>query len=212
MAVSRPMLRDQIKDALIERILEGAYVPGERIVEIRIAQEFGVSQAPVREALRELELERFVVSEPFRGARVRDITAEELAELHLVRTALEDVAARGAATGLGGDVSGLVAELAGMRRAARAGDVPGFVDSEMAFHRRIAEASGNGTLQALWRSLHVDLRKTLASLRAADLADVAESHLPVLEALRSGDAERSARAVRDHLAASAHPDGGGTAP
>ena len=61
------MLRDQIKDVIVERILDGVYGPGERIVEIRVAEEFGVSQAPVREALRELELLRLVVSEPFRA-------------------------------------------------------------------------------------------------------------------------------------------------
>ena len=202
MAVSRPMLREQIKDALIERILHGAYAPGERIVEIRVAQEFGVSQGPVREALRELELLRFVVSEPFRGARVREITAGELAEVSLVRAAFEDVAARAAAAGLGGDVSGLEAELNGMRRAARRGDVPRFAERELAFHRRIVEASGNATLEQLWRALHLDLRITIAPLAGAtDLGDVAEAHVPVLEALRSGDAERAAQALRDHVEA-----------
>src|SRR3954453_18189120 len=93
MALSRPMLRDQIKDAIVERILNGDYAPGERIVEIRVAQEFGVSQAPVREALRELELLRLVVSEPFRGARVREVTAGGLAEIYPVRGALEGGAA-----------------------------------------------------------------------------------------------------------------------
>jgi DNA-binding GntR family transcriptional regulator len=200
MAMSRPMLRDQIKDVIIERILDGSYAPGERIVEIRVAQEFGVSQAPVREALRELELLRLVVSEPFRGARVREVTPQELAEIYPVRAALEEVAARGAVAALEGRVDGLEAELDGMRRAARAGDIQAFVDHDVAFHRQIVEASGNRTLQELWRSLHVDLRTTITLIkRAADLGDVAESHVPVMEALRSGDAERSATAVRDHI-------------
>src|SRR4051795_10168425 len=110
MALSRPMLRDRIKDAILARILDGTYAPGERIVEIRVAQELGVSQAPVREALRELELLRLVVSEPFRGARVREVTARELAEIYPVRAALEEVAARGAVAGFGGDVSSLGVE------------------------------------------------------------------------------------------------------
>src|ERR687889_2658023 len=114
-AVNRAMLRDQIKDVLLERILDGYYSPGERVVETRVAEEFGVSQAPVREALRELEILRLVVSEPFRGARVREVTARELAEIYPVRAALEEVAARGAAAGLGGDVHHLEEEVAGMR-------------------------------------------------------------------------------------------------
>jgi DNA-binding GntR family transcriptional regulator len=194
------MLRDQIKDAIVERILDGVYGPGDRIVEIRVAQEFGVSQAPVREALRELELLRLVVSEPFRGARVREVTGEELAEIYPVRAALEEVAARGAAERMGGDVTGLRAAVDAMRAAAAAGDVHDFIVHDVAFHRLIVEAAGNRTLEELWSSLHVDLRTTITLIkRAADLAEVAESHLPVLEAIAARDPERSARLLREHI-------------
>jgi DNA-binding GntR family transcriptional regulator len=194
------MLRDQIKDVIVERILDGVYGPGERIVEIRIAEEFGVSQAPVREALRELELLRLIVSEPFRGARVRSVTAEELAEIYPVRAALEEVAGRAAAPVLAGEVQPLAAELDAMRRAAKRGDVHEFIAHDVAFHRVIVEASGNRTLQELWRSLHVDLRTTITLIkRVEDLVEVAESHVPVLEALDSGDAERSALVLRRHI-------------
>jgi DNA-binding GntR family transcriptional regulator len=194
------MLRDQIKDVIVERILDGVSGPGERIVEIRVAEEFGVSQAPVREALRELELLRLIVSEPFRGARVRSVTAEELAEIYPVRAALEEVAGRAAAPVLAGDVKPLAGELDAMRRAARRGDVHEFIAHDVAFHRVIVEASGNRTLQELWRSLHVDLRTTITLIkRVEDLVEVAESHVPVLEALDSGDAERSAQVLRRHI-------------
>src|ERR671939_2109548 len=109
-AVHRTMLRDQIKDVLMQRIVDGVYAPGERIVEIRVAEEFGVSQAPVREALRELEILRLVVSEPFRGARVRDVSPEEIAESYPVRAALEELAATLAAQRLAGRTSPLAAE------------------------------------------------------------------------------------------------------
>jgi DNA-binding GntR family transcriptional regulator len=200
MAVTRPPLRDQVKDLIVERILDGTYAAGDRIVEMRIAEEVGVSQAPVREALRELELLRLVVSEPFRGARVREVTTEELAEIYPVRAALEEVAARAAAPRLAGAVGGLEAELAGMREAARAHDVHEFVVHDVAFHRAIVEASGNRTLQELWGSLHVDLRTTITLVRhAEDLAGVAESHVVVMETLRAGDAELSARTLRAHI-------------
>ncbi len=58
--LTRTMYREQIKDVLLERILNGAYEPGERIVETRVAREFGVSQGPVREALRQLEAQRLI--------------------------------------------------------------------------------------------------------------------------------------------------------
>jgi DNA-binding GntR family transcriptional regulator len=196
----RITLRDQVKDVLVERILDGVYGPGERIVEMRVAEEFGVSQAPVREALRELELLRLVVSEPFRGARVREVSAEELAEIYPVRAALEEVAARGATPALAGDVSALAAEIKSMRKAAERGDVHDFIAHDVAFHRVIVDASGNRTLQDLWRSLHVDLRTTITLIKhVEDLAGVAESHVPVLEAIRTGDAERAASVLRRHI-------------
>jgi DNA-binding GntR family transcriptional regulator len=199
-AVSRSTLRDQVKDVLVERILDGVYGPGDRIVEMRVAEEFGVSQAPVREALRELELLRLVVSEPFRGARVRDVSPEELKEIYPVRAALEEVAARLATPALAGDIKPLKAELKAMRAAAKRGDVHDFIAHDVAFHRVIVEASGNRTLQELWRSLHVDLRTTITLIKHVDdLGAVAESHVPVLEAIAARDPERSARTLREHI-------------
>jgi DNA-binding GntR family transcriptional regulator len=94
MRAPRLLLREHVKEAILERILSGEYAPGERLVETRLAREFETSQVPVREALRDLEMLRFVESEPFRGARVRAVTPEEMLEIYPVRSALEEVAAR----------------------------------------------------------------------------------------------------------------------
>src|SRR4051812_38104613 len=143
--VNRVMLRDQIKDVLLQRILNGGYAPGERIVETRVAEEFGVSQATVREALRELEILRLIVSEPFRGVRVREVRPQEIAEIYPVRAALEEVAARAAAPRLVDRVEPLEKEIAAMRSAA-GGDLHRFVRHDVAFHRLFVEASANQTL------------------------------------------------------------------
>jgi len=105
LSIRRTVLRDEVKSVLLKRILSGFYAPGDRLVEIRIAQELGVSQAPVREALRDLESVRFVESAPFRGARVRQVRDAELIEVYPIRGALEEVAAVEAAKRMGGDVS-----------------------------------------------------------------------------------------------------------
>jgi DNA-binding GntR family transcriptional regulator len=73
----RRVLREEIKEYLIDAILRGRLRPGDRIIEMRIAQDLGVSQTPVREALRDLELLGFVTSAPFRGTRVRAFTHDE---------------------------------------------------------------------------------------------------------------------------------------
>ncbi len=197
--VTRPTLRDQIKDVLLQRILEGTYAPGERIVEIRVAQEFGVSQAPVREALRELEILRLLESEPFRGVRVRGVRPEEIAETYPVRAALEEVAATAAAPRLAGQVQDLAEEIEGMRTAAKAGDLDRFVAHDVGFHRAFVVASGNRTLIEVWETLHVDLRTRLTLIERGDLFVVAEQHVPVMEALDAGDGMLAGRVVREHI-------------
>ena len=76
----RSSLRERIKDVMLQRILEGVHPPGSRLVETRIAQELGVSQASIREALRDLEHIGCVVYEPYRGCSVRKISMAELLE------------------------------------------------------------------------------------------------------------------------------------
>jgi DNA-binding GntR family transcriptional regulator len=197
--LTRTVYREQIKEVLLERILNGDYEPGERIVETRVAREFGVSQGPVREALRELESLRLVVSEPFVGVRVRAITPQELGEIYPVRSGLEEVAARTAAPRLDGDVRALERELDAMRRVAATGDVHDFMLHDVQFHRLIVEGSGNRTLLELWTSLHVEARTMITYTRYGDLHAIAESHVPILEALRTGDPERASAALREHF-------------
>ena len=185
---------------MLERILNGSYQPGERLVETRIAQELGTSQAPVREALRDLELLRFVESEPFRGARVRAVSEEELAEIYPVRAALEEVAAREAAVRLDGAVEALEAELVSMHAAAEAGDLHALAEHDATFHRLIVEASGNGILLEVWRSLRIETRTAITALRTGmDGHEIAELHRPVLDALRERDPAGAGTALRRHV-------------
>ena len=200
MAVSRTPLREQVKELVLERILDGTYAPGDRIVETRLAQELGTSQAPVREALRELELLRFVESEPHRGARVRAVSAEQMAEIYPVRAALEEVAGREAARRLRGDVRELEIELEEMRAAARDHDIHRQVEHDVRFHRLIVESAGNATLLEVWSSLRIEARTVITLLAGGiDPAELVELHVPVLEAVRGGDPDEAGRVLRHHV-------------
>jgi DNA-binding GntR family transcriptional regulator len=199
-SVTRIVLREQVKELILERILNGTYESGERLVETRIAAELGTSQAPVREALRDLEILRFVESEPFRGSRVREISQEELIEIYPVRAAIEEVAAREAATRLDGDVDALEAELDAMHRAADENDLHAQVEHDVAFHRLIVEASGNAILLETWLSLGIGPRTIVTAVRTGlDGHEIAERHRPVLEALRGRDPEAAGAALRRHV-------------
>jgi DNA-binding GntR family transcriptional regulator len=195
--VSRTVLRQQVKELLLERILARDYAPGDRLVETRIAQEFGVSQAPVREALRELETLRFVESAPFKGSWVREVSDSELAEIYPIRAALEDVAARAAALRLAGKVAPLEREI---RKMAKAKDLHEQVEHDVRFHRLIVEASGNARLIELWSSLQVEARTMITAIRTGlDPVAIAKRHEPIVEALRLQDADAAGLEVRRHV-------------
>ncbi len=199
-SVSRTVLREQVKGILLHRIVSGELKPGERLVETRIAQELGTSQAPIREALRDLELLRLVESEPFRGARVRPFGDNEFVEVYPVRAALEEVAARTAAEKLAGDVRALEAEVAAMRAAAARNDIQALTEHDIAFHRLIVEAAAMPVLTQYWKLLGVEGRITITLYRThVEPAQAAEFHVPILEAIRSGNGPAAGRAARKHV-------------
>jgi DNA-binding GntR family transcriptional regulator len=199
-SLTRTVLREQIRELLLERILKGELQSGDRIVELQIAQELGTSQAPVREALRELQSLGFVEHEPYRGTRVRRITEEELAEIYPVRAALEELAAQEAASRLDGKVEELEREFEAMREAADRDDLQDLATHDATFHRLIVEAASNKVLLDTWRTLRVEARVVVTALKTdVDLQELAELHRPLLEALKEGSPEKAGGALRQHF-------------
>jgi DNA-binding GntR family transcriptional regulator len=197
----RSSLRERIKDVMLQRIVTGAYEPGSRLVETRIAQELRVSQASVREALRDLEHIGCVIYEPYRGCSVRKFSTDELLEAFPVRAALESLAARLAAAGMTPEeLDALAALYTQMLAAARAGDAHEQSQLDAGFHGAIARGARNATLERQWSFLEPYSRTYITVSRpGTDLVAVAEEHLPVLEALRARDGERAAAAMHAHL-------------
>jgi DNA-binding GntR family transcriptional regulator len=194
------MLGQQIREILLERIFKGELQPGDRIVELQLANELGTSQAPVREALRELQSLGFVEHEPYRGTRVRRITERELAEIFPVRAALEELAAQEAASRLNGRVEELEREFEAMRAAAGSKDLQDLAGHDARFHRLIVEAAENKVLLDLWKTLRVEARVVVTALKTdIDLDELAEMHRPLLEALAEGSPEKAGRALRYHF-------------
>jgi DNA-binding GntR family transcriptional regulator len=198
---ARSNLREQIKDVILQRIVEGSYLPGSRIVETRVAQELGVSQGPVREALRDLEQLGCVVHEPYRGCSVRAFSADELLEAFPVRAALEALAARLAAERVGdAELAELEQLLERMRVAARRGDAHDQSRANASFHATIVRAARNGTLERQWRMLEPFSRTYLTVSRPGiDLIALSDRHVPILDALRRHDPDAAAAAMHDHL-------------
>jgi len=198
MTVIRLTFREQVKDAILRRIVDGTYRPGTRLLELKLAREFGVSQAPIREAIRELEAIGLVRSQPRKGAVVGDFWSHGVSEIYAVRGALEEAATR-LAVGRIGDTAALQAEVDAMAAAASLRDLVALKEHSVAFHRLIVDACGNQLLASIWNSLQIETRTTLALMHPdLDLMDAALSHQPIVDAIRRGDAERAATVAREH--------------
>jgi len=199
--VNRAMLRDQLREILLAGILEARYAPGERLVETQIAEELGVSKAPVREAIRELEILGMVVSEPFRGSRVREVTSQELAESYPVRAAIEEVAAREAFPWLNADPSPLYAEIEAMAAAAARGDLHNVLIHDVQFHRIIVEAAESPRLAAAMRAVAGIPREFRTAFWASDQqrAQSLFCHRELVAALGAKEPELAGAVMRMHI-------------
>jgi len=197
--VKRLPLRHQIKEAIIERIIAGRLRPGDRLIEMKIAAEFGTSQAPVREALRELEAIGFLIATPHRGAFVRDFWREGLREFYAVRGALEEAATRQAMPMPPEAIAQLEHELGAMHDAALRKDLDAIAAHSVAFHAVIVKAAKNELLHSVWQSLCIETRTSVTLLAAGDnLVELADTHRVLIDTIKSGDVEAACRAAREH--------------
>lgn len=200
-AIERKVLSETIKDRLLEWIVESHVKPGERLVETQIAKKFGTSQAPVREAIKALATLGVVELTPYQGARVRAPSQKELIDAIKVRTELEALGARTAATRINTAELATLDRLMGeMLEAAEQHDPHAHAVKNAEFHVTILHAAQNDALERAWKMLEPFLRTYItATLPGVDLVWLATRHEKLIAALRAHDAERAAMAMREHL-------------
>ena len=192
-------LSQHIREEVARRIVSGALPPGERLIETKLAAEFGTSQAPVREALRELETFGLVEIRPRRGTFVRPFVQQTLRESYVVRAALEETATRLMLMAETTPVEQLEAELAAMYRAADEGDIDALGLATARFHRRIIDAAGNDLLKRSWEALRIEARTSVTLMAThPDPHTVADQHKELLASLGGGDLEFACAQARRH--------------
>ncbi|MHB8959808.1 MAG: GntR family transcriptional regulator [Candidatus Limnocylindrales bacterium] len=200
-SIQRSVLAEQVEDRLLRGILDGRFPPDTRIVETRVARELGVSQAPVREALRALEALGLVEILPFQGARVRRPSLDELLEAFVVRCELECLAARLAVPRLTeADLVEFADLQAHMEAAAVAGDRHEAARADSAFHTRLIRQSGSTTLERTWGTVE-PFSRTYITIASAKEGPGWTTHLhrAVLNSLRARDVEGIQAALRHHF-------------
>ncbi len=202
-ALKRTCMRDQIREVLVARILDGTYPAGMQLKELTLAREFNVSQAPIREALRELEGSGLVTSERFRGTRVRGADFNEMRESYELRTMLEVRSVQLAAPYPAQLLKDLEQSLREMAAALKHDDQERYIDHALRFHRRLVESSGNRTFLRLWDSHLWDIRGRIALRRLVEtgrsLKPLVPMHRGVLTRLRAQDPIGAGERVREIL-------------
>jgi DNA-binding GntR family transcriptional regulator len=197
--IARESIADRMRQVLMERIIDGTYLPGTRLVEMEIAREFRTSQAPVREALCALEAAHFLETEPYRGTRVRQVDERESREAYQVRAVLEKLAVQLGAARLRERLRELRAEADATLSAAKGGDVTRFLHHNIRFHQMIVEAADNAVLQRTWEALVFTVgARARAASTASDMTAVAREHRAIVEAIARGDAKAAGRILRRH--------------
>lgn len=200
--IRRECMGDRVKQILLDRIHDGSYPPGMRLVELHIARELNTSQAPVREALHELEAARIVETEPYRGTRVRRVSDTEQREGYQVRAVLEELAAQLGVARLREQVRELRAEADASVAAAKAGDVAAYVHHNLSFHQMIVDAAENAVLTRTWESLGFSIGSHVrASSALGDLLPIAREHQEIADALAQGKGKVAGKLLRHHAEA-----------
>ncbi|WP_018390420.1 GntR family transcriptional regulator [Ancylobacter sp. FA202] len=195
---SEETLAARISRALADRIIAGDIEPGSRLRQDHIAEEFGASHVPVREAFRRLEAQGLAVSEPRRGVRVAAFDLAEVKEVAEMRAALEVLALRHAAPHL------TPAILNAAEEATRAGDnsrdVRSWEEANRRFHRLIVAPCGMPRLLAAIDDLHAASARFLFSAWRSDWeARTDHDHRAILAALRRGDVELAGSTLARHV-------------
>jgi GntR family transcriptional regulator, rspAB operon transcriptional repressor len=199
----RPTSRDFVAGELRRVIVRGELAAGEKLNPIEIADQYGVSQTPAREAIQLLASEGLVHSDAFRGARVAPLTAEEYEELYLMRIGLERLAARlGAERITDEGVKQMAHHLNGMAAAVKAADIDLFQEHDRAFHFVHYSASGRESLVRRIMNLRVSSERyarVAYVLPKVSMKDTLATHRELLRAVRRRDGKRCEEILRDDL-------------
>jgi DNA-binding GntR family transcriptional regulator len=192
-------LREKILESIRDAILKGSLKPGERVSEPELAERFGISRTPIREAFRQLESEGYLVVIPRKGAVVASLSERDVEEFYSIKSILEGYAARMAAERMAPrDIERLVAINEKLEQIAAAGDIKAFFRVHNEFHELFIRASGNDKLGELINQLVLKFnRLRLASLAQPGRMDISvQEHRKIIEAFRNHDGELADNLVR----------------
>ena len=195
-------LRDAVYHTLKKAIMTGVLAPDERLMEIPIANQLGVSRTPVREAIQRLEREQFVIVYPRCGARVAGMTDKDVKDALDVRIAVETLSVRLAAANITPDQINRLRNInSQIEDAIKTEDVNKISDLDNLLHRMIGESSGNNVLMDIMRQLegHV-LRYRFEYIKSIKGSyAISKEHEQIIAAIEKRDVEAASNYMMEHL-------------
>lgn len=204
--ITRDELNEQVYASLAHAIVTGTLVPGQRLVEEDLAVQFGISRAPVRDALRQLEHDGLVTPKGQRGKIVSVLTADDTWEVYSLRAALEGLAFRTVAGKLTPVAISELEEIVGeMSVQADRGDLLALSALDVRFHEAVCRLSGHRRLMRTWTMMSRQIR-LLSHLvvdiqygHADELSSIPARHAALIDLLQGGDTAVAEAGVRQHI-------------
>lgn len=195
-------LREVVCESLREAIRTGKLKPGERLMEIQLSEELGVSRTPVREAIRKLDQEGYIVMMPRRGAYVANMSIRDVNEIFEIRTALESLSNGLAAERITGEeLETLQRLLVQIGSYIKEGDMDRIVETDIKFHDLLYQASRNHRLEGIISNLREQLTRfrTLSMSYPGRLEATLEEHRAMVDAIAQGDMKAAQKAAERHM-------------
>ncbi|MDO4268748.1 MAG: GntR family transcriptional regulator [Eubacteriales bacterium] len=195
-------LRDVVFNTLRQAILKGELEPGERLMEIQLAERLGVSRTPIREAIRKLELEGLVLMIPRKGAEVAKISEKSLRDVLEIRRSLDELAIELAIQRMSdGDIRNLEIAQENFRDAVEKGNAMTIAECDEHYHDVIYHATGNNRLVQILNNLREQMyRYRLEYIKDADKRQILVlEHDQILKAVRGRHVAEAKTAIREHI-------------
>lgn len=188
--VKQQPISQALLDTLRGAIIMGQLKPGQALIQSQLATQFGVSRAPLRDALNRLEEEGLVKSTPYKGTVVTPLTRKDVDEIRSLRNVIEEFAGQLIIERLEQpQLDAIEAVYRRMQAAAAQGDVTAVDAEDLALHEKICELSGHTLLMDVWNRYANQFRRVLTFCNRVneDLHLIVDNHEPLLQAFRTGD-------------------------
>lgn len=196
-------LVDHVVDEILSAAARGLILPGERLVEKDLGASLKMSRVPIREALRVLESQGVVTSEPYKGIRMMEITQEKLCQILDVRTTLETLAvtrAIEAGRNTAAALAPLHRQVTELRLMTERGDVYGVASADTAFHMEMVRLGGNPSLVTLWQSLARQLTVIIGlAVKSKNMDTIVSEHEQLIDVIATGDLDQLRAELTKHI-------------